>query len=207
MDDETLIIPSRPIPSKAVINFAELHQIRDILYVPTDSYTMGTAALSRWGRLAVHTKYSCSPFPPLSFSRPFSLFVSLSSSLHLLSPPQCLVYVLSHTYLSPSILPLQCLWLFIYHTLLPLPLSSPPLILLSVLPHCCCCWWYNTLLFTSTVRELHWTVVKAKHCFILKSDWSGHFRLMSSCYCFYDKSSFTGICLGDAPHYQSLIIL
>lgn len=27
MDDETLIIPSRPIPSKAVINFAELHQI------------------------------------------------------------------------------------------------------------------------------------------------------------------------------------
>lgn len=27
MDDQTLIIPSRPIPSKAVINFAELHQI------------------------------------------------------------------------------------------------------------------------------------------------------------------------------------
>lgn len=27
MDDETLIIPSRPISSKAVINFAELHQI------------------------------------------------------------------------------------------------------------------------------------------------------------------------------------
>lgn len=27
MDDQTLIIPSRLIPSKAVINFAELHQI------------------------------------------------------------------------------------------------------------------------------------------------------------------------------------
>lgn len=79
MDDETLIIPSRPIPSKAVINFAELHQIRDILYVPTDSYTMGTAALSRWGRLAVHTKYSCSPFPPLS------LFVSHSAPLPIFS--------------------------------------------------------------------------------------------------------------------------
>lgn len=33
MDDQTLIIPLRPIQSKAVINFAELHQIRDILYV------------------------------------------------------------------------------------------------------------------------------------------------------------------------------
>lgn len=103
MDDETLIIPSRPIPSKAVINFAELHQIRDILYVPTDSYTTGTAALSRWGRLAVHTKYSCSPFPPLS------LHLSLCSSLHLPSLPQCLIYVLSFPYLTPSLLPLQCL--------------------------------------------------------------------------------------------------
>lgn len=33
MDDQTLIIPLRLIPSKAVINFAELHQIWDILYV------------------------------------------------------------------------------------------------------------------------------------------------------------------------------
>lgn len=103
MDDETLIIPSRPIPSKAVINFAELHQIRDILYVPTDSYTTGTAALSRWGCLAVHTKYSCSPFPPLS------LCLSLCSSLHIPSLPQCLIYVLTLPYLTPSLVPLQSL--------------------------------------------------------------------------------------------------
>lgn len=135
MDDETLIIPSRPISSKAVINFAELHQIRDILYVPTDSYTTGTAALSRWGRLAMHTKYSCSPFPPLSLT--LSLFVSHSAPLFIFSLLQCLVYILSLPYLSPSILPLQCLWVFICHTLLPLQLSSPPLILLSVLPQCC----------------------------------------------------------------------
>lgn len=103
MDDETLIIPSRPIPSKAVINFAELHQIRDILYVPTDSYTTGTAALSRWGCLAVHTKYFCSPFPPLS------LCLSLCSSLHIPSLPQCLIYVLTLPYLTPSLVPLQSL--------------------------------------------------------------------------------------------------
>lgn len=43
MDDQTLIIPSRPIPSKAVINFAELHQIGDILYA-----AHGLPTVIRW---------------------------------------------------------------------------------------------------------------------------------------------------------------
>lgn len=46
MDDQTLIIPSRPIPGKAVINFAELHQIGDILYA-----AHGLQTVIRWGLL------------------------------------------------------------------------------------------------------------------------------------------------------------
>lgn len=46
MDDQTLIIPSRPILGKAVINFAELHQIGDILYVAHSLQTV-----IRWGLL------------------------------------------------------------------------------------------------------------------------------------------------------------
>lgn len=131
MDDETLIIPSRPIPSKAVINFAELHQIRDILYVPTDSYTTGTAALSRWGRLAVHTKYSCSPFP--------LLFLRLS--LTLILSPSSLFSSMSHLCPQPPLPCSECstlavsLTFYLSHPLL-LPLSSPPLILFSVIPYC-----------------------------------------------------------------------
>lgn len=46
MDDQTLIIPSRPIPGKAVINFVELHQIGDILYAAHSLQTV-----IRWGLL------------------------------------------------------------------------------------------------------------------------------------------------------------
>lgn len=40
MDDQTLIIPSRPIERKAFINFVELHQIQDILYAARGPVTV-----------------------------------------------------------------------------------------------------------------------------------------------------------------------
>lgn len=156
MDDETLIIPSRPIPSKAVINFAELHQIRDILYVPTDSYTTGTAALSRWGRLAVHTKYSCSPFPPLS------LRLSLCSSLHLPS------LFLNVSFTSSAFLTLRLVFypcsVFDFLSVTP---SSPYRCPLhpSFFYQYYLTAAYGTILFSFilTMRALHLTVVNSNH--------------------------------------------
>ena len=81
MDDQTLIIPSGPVASKAVINFRRITSNRRHSLCgprPRDSYTTGTAALSRWGCLALHTKY-----PPLPWLSCLSLSLCFAFSHHL----------------------------------------------------------------------------------------------------------------------------